>query len=114
MKKKILVIDDDAEICCLMKDVLTTAGYAVETSCSGKEGVKMALKNGFKAVLLDVMMPEMSGQETLELLRKKGSKIPIVYVTVKPKEEVDLKHTSGFVQKPFKNMDLLKVVESVS
>lgn len=111
--KKILVIDDEKDICILLKDILEAEGYEVVCGFSGKECIEKVKNDGFELVLLDIMMPDLSGEEVVDLMRNEGEKIPIVFVSIKPKAEVNLEQVSGFVQKPFVNKDLLKVVKGV-
>ena len=114
MAKKILVVDDEVEVCNLIKDILETEGFEADVSYSGKECLEKVKADGYSLILLDIMMPGLSGEDVLKLLRKEGQKMPIVYVTIKPKAEINTKHVSGFVQKPFKNEDLIKVVKEVA
>ena len=110
---KILVVDDEPDVCELIKDILVSEGYEVEISYSGKECIKKVLRNGYSLILLDLMMPDLSGEDVLKLLRKKGKKMPVVYVTIKPKLEVDTRHVDGFVQKPFHSEELVNAVKQV-
>jgi len=111
MKKKILIVDDEMEVCNLIKDVLKTEGFEAEAVYSGKDCIEKVKANGYNLVILDIMMPDLSGSDVLGILRKDGKKIPVIYVTVVPRDDVDTKRVSGFVQKPFKNEDLIKTVK---
>ena len=113
MVKKILVVDDEVEVCNLIRDILETEGFEADVSYSGKECLQKVNEDGYSALLLDIMMPGLSGEDVLKLLRKEGEKIPVVYVTIKPKAEIDTRKVDGFVQKPFKNEELIDVVKSV-
>ncbi len=109
--KKILIVDDEPEVCGLIEAVLKTEGFKTNTAYGGKEALKKIKEDGYNLVLLDIMMPDLSGEEVLRLIRKTGEKLPVIFVTVKPKDEVDLKHVNGFIQKPFKNEHLVTVVK---
>ncbi len=111
MAKKILVIDDEEDICEMIKVLLESEGYEVECGYDGKECLEKVKNNGFGLILLDIFMPDISGEQVLKLLRKEGNKIPIIFVSIKEREEVDLSKAQGFVQKPFKNKDLLSLVK---
>jgi DNA-binding response OmpR family regulator len=113
MKKRILIVDDEPEVCGLIKDVLETAGYKVEVSYDGKQCLEKIKSNNYSLVVMDIMMPDLSGEDVIKLMREEGAKTPVIYVTIKPKEDVNIRLVKGFVQKPFKNEELLKVVKSV-
>jgi len=114
ISKKILVVDDEPEVCELIADVMKSEGFDVDCVFSGRECIDKMKKDGYSVVLLDIMMPDLSGEDVLKLLRQEfNKKIHVVYVTVVPKDEVDIKHVDGFVQKPFRNEDLVKVVKGL-
>lgn len=70
MNKKILIIDDEADIRKPIADILTQAGYKVSQAENGEIGLNMALKEHPDLILLDIIMPVMNGQETLQKLRQ--------------------------------------------
>jgi DNA-binding response OmpR family regulator len=78
----ILVIDDDKELCALIRKSLVMESINVEYCYSGAEGLAMIEKNTYQLVLLDVMMPGMDGFQTMERIREKSS-IPILMLTSK-------------------------------
>ena len=69
-KQRIVVIDDEVEICSLLKDLLTTEGYRVSTASDPVEGVWMVKKLQPDLVMLDLDMPKMSGVEVLRWIKK--------------------------------------------
>jgi CheY-like chemotaxis protein len=81
--KKILVIDDEPQILWVASTRLQAGGYAVSTALSGEQGLKKARKEIPDLVLLDHIMPEMSGDETLERLKKDPAtkNIPVIIFT---------------------------------
>ena len=80
--KTILCIEDDHFITELYGRALKGAGYAVESTVSGKEGLDMALAKHYDIILLDIMTPDLTGVEVLEFLRGKGDKIPNSYIVI--------------------------------
>ena len=66
---KILMVDDDKKLCRLVSDYLGPMGYAVDAAHNGAKGLEMILSGAYRAVILDVMMPEMDGFEVLKRLR---------------------------------------------
>ena len=77
MSKKILIIEDDADIAAIERDYLEINGYEVEISATGSEGVEKALSNDFNLIILDIMLPEMDGFEVCKSIRDKID-IPIM------------------------------------
>ena len=79
---KILVVDDELDICEILKYNLETEGFEVDTACSAEEALEMPLHD-YSLILLDVMMGEMSGFQMVRLLRNNSStaRIPIIFVT---------------------------------
>lgn len=89
MKNKVLLIDDDRELCNLIKDCIEEEGVAVEYVCSGALGFQKVknLQKEYRLVILDVMLPQVDGLTILGELRK-NSNIPVLMLTAKD-EEVD-------------------------
>ena len=84
--KRILIIEDDHAIAMALEDDLRLEGYIVETYHNGKEGLKSAISQQYDLMILDLMLPEMSGFEICRSIRSKGLKIPILMLTAKSQE----------------------------
>lgn len=84
---RILIIDDDTELCQLVADYLTPMGFVVEAAHLGAEGAERATSESWHAVILDVMMPDVDGFEVLRRIRAK-SKVPVLMLTGRG-DEVD-------------------------
>lgn len=82
---KILLVDDDQELCELLARYLQREGIDVDQVHTGPEGLEQAQQEGYDAVVLDIMLPGMTGLEVLTELRKK-SQIPVVMLTAKGDE----------------------------
>jgi len=80
--KTILCIEDDHFISELYARALRKAGFTVETTISGKDGLDMALKNQYDVILLDIMTPDMTGIQVLQELRGNGDKLPETYILI--------------------------------
>lgn len=114
MGKKILVVDDDFEDLTSMKNILEKAGYDVVGATNGAQGLDALKEDGFSMVLLDIKMPTLSGYDLLRILRERlNHKVPMVYVTVVPRKDVDMTDIDGFIQKPFNPTSVLKEVKRV-
>ena len=77
---RILLIDDDVKLCRLIASYLQPLGYDVAAEHNGRTGLSRALSEPFEAVLLDVMLPGMSGFDVLRELRKE-SQVPVLMLT---------------------------------
>lgn len=80
MDHRILIIDDDKELCSLLKKTVSTEGFEADCCYSGKDGIVKISQEHYQLIILDVMMPGMDGFETLEKLREESS-IPILMLT---------------------------------
>jgi len=84
---RLLIIDDDAELCQLVADYLSPMGFEVEAVHEGPSGAERAVSEVWSAVILDVMMPGCDGFEVLRRIRAQ-SKVPVLMLTGRG-EEVD-------------------------
>lgn len=110
MNKKILIIEDDANITRLEKDYLEASDFQVESASDGAVGLEMASKNEYSLILLDIMLPSIDGMEICQKIRK-FSDIPILLVSAK-KDEMDKIAGLGFgaddyIVKPFSPSELV-------
>jgi len=77
---RLLLIEDDEKFCRLLRDYLTPLGYEVETVHDGRDGLMRAQTGTYDAVILDVMLPRMSGFDILRELRR-TSQVPVLMLT---------------------------------
>ena len=114
--KKILIVDDEAKIIDVVKSYLESKGYSVLTAENGRQALDIFEKQEISLVLLDLMLPDISGEEVCTVIRKK-SRVPVIMVTAKV-EEADLLQGLGlgaddYVTKPFSLKTLLARIEAV-
>src|SRR5450755_3172631 len=81
----LLIIEDDVRLCRLVKEYLEQMGYQVSMAHSGTDGLELALRGGFAAIILDVMLPGMDGFEVLRRLRM-HSTVPVLMLTGRGEE----------------------------
>ncbi|MCK9603991.1 MAG: response regulator [Candidatus Omnitrophica bacterium] len=118
-KPLILVVDDQLQNIELLEAYLVPQGYEVIKAASGEEALEKLVHNQIDLILLDVMMPKMSGIEVLEKLRAddKTKAIPVVMVTVLKEIEDKVKALEAgcddFISKPFDKVELLARVKSI-
>jgi CheY-like chemotaxis protein len=86
----VLVVDDNPDIVRLISAFLRGANYAVTPAYSGEEAIDYLQESGSDIMLLDLMMPGLSGIETIELLRKQNINVPIIVITAKELTAADL------------------------
>lgn len=79
---KILIIDDDEELCELVSEYLSVEGFDVESVNDGETGLARALSNDYSMAILDVMLPKMNGFDVLRNLRQE-SKLPVIMLTAR-------------------------------
>jgi two-component system OmpR family response regulator len=82
MGMKILLVDDDLELGTMLSEYLTAEGFNASLVLTGKAGVDGALSGDYTAMILDIMLPDMSGIDVLREVRKK-SRLPIIMLTAK-------------------------------
>lgn len=80
---KILVVEDDNELCLLFKHVLVKNGYFVKMVSDGEEALRTLANDYVDLIISDIMMPGMNGYELISSLREAGSTIPILVITAK-------------------------------
>lgn len=116
--KKILLIEDNAEIRENTAEILELANYQVLTAENGKIGVELAQREKPDLIICDIMMPELDGYGVLHILGKKEdtAAIPFIFLTAKT-EKVDIRKgmnlgADDYLTKPFDDTDLLNAIEA--
>ncbi len=116
MSSRILVIDDDRDLCALLKRNLQLEGYSVTACFDGDSGLREATTSAYQLIVLDVMLPQQNGFDVLANIRK-GSNVPVLMLTAKD-SEVD--KVSGlrmgaddYITKPFSNIEFMARVGSL-
>jgi DNA-binding response OmpR family regulator len=107
----ILVVEDDAKIARLLELELMHAGYAVEVAHDGRAGLDRALTGGIDLMLLDVMLPQMSGLEVVRRVKEEQPLLPVLMVTARGDRYdkvsgLDL-GADDYITKPFEMEELL-------
>lgn len=114
----VLVVDDEEDVLDLVKTVLTGNGYSVVTATSGEEALVKAVGGHPDLIILDLVMPGLSGLEVCRLLKNRSDfgDVPIIVMSVLDRE-VDRQHVfeagaDMFIHKPFNLEELLIVVDN--
>ncbi len=118
VKKRVLVIDDIAVILDLVEFLLQMGGYEVATATDAVSALAQIEKITPDLILLDIMMPDISGYEFIAQLRQHQNhyaSIPIMLLTVKEHtpEEIEQLGVAGYLRKPFHQKELLSKIEEL-
>lgn len=117
MPNRILVVDDEADVVLIIKTTLQAEGYEVASATSGKDALEEAFETRPDLIVLDVMMPGMTGFDVLRELKanEKTATVPVVMLTgVSDKKKIQEALESGidyYVVKPFDFDDLLSKIK---
>ena len=114
---RILIVDDEPEMLRGLEDNLQFAGYQTVTAGAGRKGLALALSEAPDLILLDVMMPGMSGWDLCRELRRRGLDVPVIMLTARG-EEVDRVlglelGADDYVTKPFSLRELMARIRAV-
>lgn len=120
MSKSILIIDDEEDVKEIAQMGLEMAAdWHVITACSGKAGLNIAKSNQPEVILLDLMMPEWDGKETLKQLKANPhtNTIPVILMTAKTESaiatEVSALDLAGLITKPFRPLLLPEKITEI-
>ncbi|MCE8623472.1 response regulator transcription factor [Bacteroides fragilis] len=115
---RILVVDDEEDLCEILKFNLENEGYEVDTANSAEEALKMNISS-YHLLLLDVMMGEISGFKMANLLKKdkKTAQVPIIFITAKDTENDTVTGfnlgADDYISKPFSLREVIARVKAV-
>ncbi|MDP4197185.1 MAG: response regulator transcription factor, partial [Bacteroidota bacterium] len=107
----ILVIEDEIGIANFLRDGLQEESFAVDVALDGKKGLSLALENDYDIILLDWMIPAISGIEVLRQLRKNNIVTPVIFLTAKDALSDTIfgleSGANDYIKKPFHFEELL-------
>ena len=114
--RSILMVDDDEQLCELMKEFLAREGYEVTAVHDGASGLRAALTGGFALAILDVMLPVLDGFAVLRQLRRQ-SNLPVIMLTARAGEQDRVsglgEGADDYLVKPFAAAELLARIRAV-
>lgn len=116
VRNKVLIVDDDSRNIFALSAVLKAKGYQCVTASSAEEGLRKMSDDSVGIVLLDMMMPDMDGYETLAVIRKGSfAYMPVVAVTaqamVGDREKCLAAGADAYLSKPVDVDELIKLLE---
>lgn len=113
---RVLMVDDDLELCELISQYLVRQGFHVEAVSTGGKGVERALSGGHAIVVLDIMLPDIKGFEVLRRIRAK-SQLPVLMLTARGNEQDRIlgleMGADDYLPKPFNPRELSARIEAV-
>ncbi|MCX8044392.1 MAG: response regulator transcription factor [Desulfobacterota bacterium] len=114
---RILLVEDDKSASRFIKKGLSERGYSVDAVFDGEEGLYQATTGGYDLIILDIMLPELSGFEVLKGIRKHGIVTPVIFLTARDDTE-DVVHglelgADDYLVKPFSFPELLARIKAV-
>jgi len=115
--KKILIVEDELNMVNGLKDNLEFEGYEIDTAIEGRTGLQKILQLRYDLILLDIMLPEVSGFDICRTARKEGINTPIILLTAKG-EEIDKVlglelGADDYITKPFSLRELLARIKAI-
>lgn len=116
MQKKILLIDDDTDLCRLLSNNLSSEGYQVCTCSDGNTGLSEFWRGEYHLVILDIMLPQKNGYEVLTEIRAKST-VPVLMLTARDSEGDKVSGlrmgADDYLTKPFGNSEFLARVSAL-
>jgi two-component system, OmpR family, response regulator CpxR len=114
--KTILIVDDDTELCAMLREFFRQQGFGTESEIDGVRGLSRATTEVFDLLILDVMLPGVDGFQALHTLRKK-SQIPVLMLTAKGERGERIQGlelgADDYLSKPFDPQELLARVRAI-
>ena len=116
--KQILYVEDDVDTFNAVKMLLETHGYKVRGAANGNEALKLIAKEDPDLILLDIMLPDMSGWDIFQKIHIQKSEKRIVFLSAMPiseeRRKVFLKAgAKDYIMKPFDNEDLIRRINKI-
>jgi DNA-binding response OmpR family regulator len=114
---RILLVDDEKKVAEIIERGLKAERYAVDVRLNGREGWEMAAAYEYDIIILDLMLPEISGTEILEKIRRKNQQVPILILTARDAMNDKVKNfesgADDYLTKPFAFAELLLRVKAL-
>ncbi len=116
MKQHILLVEDEEKLARMIEMELNYEGYTVTKSFDGRHGLDLALEGNYDLILLDIMLPNLSGMEALRRLRQKNNHVPVIMLTARDNVTDKVSGLDSgaddYITKPFAIEELLARIRS--
>src|SRR6185437_5244653 len=114
---RMLLIEDEKKLCDLIEKALKAERYAVDVAADGQAGWALADAYDYDLIILDLMLPGLSGGEVLRRVRRKNQQVPILILTARDATEEKVRHfeagSDDYLTKPFAFAELLMRVKAL-
>jgi DNA-binding response OmpR family regulator len=114
---KVLIVEDDESMGAALKDGFEYEGYTVLSAKDGETGLRLAFESAPDLIILDLMLPKMSGLDVCKKIRGGGNDVPVIMLTARGQEIDKVRGlrtgADDYVTKPFGFMELMARVEAV-
>jgi DNA-binding NtrC family response regulator len=112
-QRSVLVVDDQADICEVMRDILETVGYRVSTAVNGRSALKLLGSDGYHVAVVDALLPQgISGLKLAEELTARGTRVIIMTGSLTMREELE-ESRYPVLMKPFRMSELTTLIRQV-
>lgn len=115
---KVLIVEDEKDLACVLSEMLKQEGYIVNKVYNGIDGLDYALTNTYDVIILDIMLPQMNGIEVLKEIRKNGINSSVLLLTAKSEVEDKINGLDNgaddYLTKPFVTKEFLARVRALS
>lgn len=112
---RILLVEDEAGIVQFLQQGLEEEGYEITTASDGEKGLELLLNESYELVLLDLMLPNMSGLEVCKIFREKNKTTPIIFLTAKDTVQETIEGlqagANDYIKKPFSFDELVERIK---
>lgn len=113
-KKLVGLVDDTIDIRMIGRTLLTKEGYKVLEGKTGRDAVELSTKYNLAVLVLDNSMPEMTGLQALQEIRKTNKDLPILMVSADDIESIAREYGAEFLEKPYENKNLIAKVKELT
>jgi len=112
----LLIVDDDVELCAMMKEFFAASGHSLNAIYNGREGLAAALRGGYDLLILDGMLPEIDGLALLQQLRRRKN-LPVIMLTARMQRDDRIQGLNlgadDYLPKPFDPDELMARIQAV-
>jgi CheY-like chemotaxis protein/glycine cleavage system H lipoate-binding protein len=109
-KFKVLVVDDELPVCKSIASALTSEEYLIDTALSGEEALELQEKKQYDAIIIDLMMPGISGMELLKRVKKNRPDTMMIMITIRTAVESIKIGAFDYIPKPFTPNEIRSIV----
>ena len=114
---RILIIEDEKDICAFLKEALEAECFSVDTANDGEQGSLLAKTDTYDLILLDNVLPNKQGIEICREIREKGKSVPIIMISVRNELISKVEHLNNgaddYITKPFSFIELLARIKAI-